>query len=220
MTTTGEAIAASPAGLGSALELMRLGGWVMWPLLGVSVVTVSLSLERAVFWTLGAGGGVVGEARRLGALARREQLAEARGAASAGRTPASLVARAVLSERIERGAAGLAAVEAIERARAQFERFSATLSTIITAAPMLGILGTVTGIIASFRVLGLATATDSRAVASGVAEALITTAFGLIVAIFTLMAHSAFRARSEAALASLELMGEALVRAREGEGGR
>ncbi len=81
------------------------------------------------------------------------------------------------------------------------------MSTIITAAPLLGILGTVIGIIRSFRILGAPSEgqlTDPSAVSAGIAEALLTTALGLIVALVTLFPYMIFRANMERALGRLE----------------
>ena len=76
------------------------------------------------------------------------------------------------------GVTDAVASEAVEDERGRLDRFMVTLSTIITAAPLLGILGTVIGIIQSFQLLGTqSTLTDPREVAGGIAAALLTTAF-------------------------------------------
>ncbi len=108
--------------------------------------------------------------------------------------------------------------QAVETIRGEVERFAATLSAIITAAPMLGILGTVTGIIQSFRLLGTqGPVSDPSAVASGIAEALLTTALGLIIALVTLFPYSIFRARADRCLGRLDAFGLGVVaRARRG----
>lgn len=80
---------------------------------------------------------------------------------------------------------------------AKCERFLPLLQTIITLSPLLGILGTVLGIIKSFEVLGASAIAEPRAVTSGVAEALLTTAFGLTIAIFTLLPYNFFSRRLE-----------------------
>ena len=84
------------------------------------------------------------------------------------------------------------------------------LSTIITAAPMLGILGTVLGLIASFDVFSARSdsatqaAQDLGGVSRGIAEALTTTAVGLIIAVATLLPYNLFRAQIDRSLSRLE----------------
>jgi biopolymer transport protein ExbB len=92
------------------------------------------------------------------------------------------------------------------------------LSTIITAAPMLGILGTVVGIIQSFGLLGsVDTVADPSAVAGGIAQALYTTAFGLIVALVTLFPYAIFRSLADKAFARLETLAAIAVERSEQE---
>lgn len=80
-----------------------------------------------------------------------------------------------------------------------------SLSTIITAAPLLGILGTVIGIIQSFKLLGeQMTLSDPKDVAAGIAAALLTTALGLTVALFTLFPYMIFRGQVDLAIGRLE----------------
>ena len=79
-----------------------------------------------------------------------------------------------------------------------------TLSTIITAAPMLGILGTVTGLIQAFNILSDEGVSDPRAISPAVAEALITTAAGLVIAIGVLFPYNAFRAQLDRTLSRIE----------------
>ena len=87
----------------------------------------------------------------------------------------------------------VAADEEIARQR----RGLGVLDTIITLSPLLGIFGTVIGIIASFDILGQRGITDPRGVTSGIAQALVTTAAGLAIALVTLIFFNAFRARVE-----------------------
>ena len=89
------------------------------------------------------------------------------------------------------------AVEAVELQRPKFDRFMVSLSTIITAAPLLGILGTVIGIIVSFDMLGTAGIEDPRAVTSGIAQALLTTAAGLGIAILSVFPFNYFNSKVE-----------------------
>ena len=107
----------------------------------------------------------------------------------------------------EHGASDAVAMEAIELARPRLDRFMVVLSTIITAAPLLGILGTVIGIIQSFELLGAQTTLQDPAdVAGGIAAALLTTALGLIIALFTLFPYMLYRACSNRALSRMEVL--------------
>jgi hypothetical protein len=91
-----------------------------------------------------------------------------------------------------------------------------SLSTIITAAPLLGILGTVTGIIKSFNLLGEQSAlTDPRNVAGGIAEALLTTALGLVIALVALFPYMIFRGQSDRSVGRMESL---IAAAQEGNG--
>ena len=94
------------------------------------------------------------------------------------------------------------------------------LSTVITAAPMLGILGTVLGIIQSFELLGGENIlTDPKQVSAGIAEALITTASGLSVALLTLFPFMAFKAQSDRALGRMEALSAAAPQGRAANSG-
>ncbi len=94
---------------------------------------------------------------------------------------------------------------AAEIQRHRLERFSVILSTIITASPMIGILGTVIGIIKSFQVLGNTSGlADPRGVSGGIGEALITTASGLAVALLTLFPYMAFKGLADRGLGRME----------------
>jgi biopolymer transport protein ExbB len=108
---------------------------------------------------------------------------------------------------LEDGPDDATALEQIEELRGQTERFANLLSTIVTAGPMLGILGTVTGIIHSFELLGgNQSIIDPNDVSGGIAEALITTAAGLIIALGALFPLMIFRAQADRALGRFEAM--------------
>lgn len=86
----------------------------------------------------------------------------------------------------------------------QTRRGLTVLDTVITLAPLLGILGTVSGIISSFELLGEMGIQDPKAVTSGIAQALLTTAAGLTIAIITLIPYNAFVRKTEKLTAQLE----------------
>ena len=93
-----------------------------------------------------------------------------------------------------------AAMQEIEK----MKRNLSVLDTIITLAPLLGILGTVSGIIVSFDLLGDAGIEDPKAVTGGIAQALLTTAAGLAIAIVALLPYNAFTRKVEKVTRYLE----------------
>ena len=193
--------------LDQALSIFRAGGWVMYPLLGLSLLAMTLSIERLLFFATQDGRSARRAADAIGRhlAARRAQQAQA--VAEQSSSVYGRFAAAALSSTAGPGST----LAAFELVRGSLERFSATLSAIITAAPMLGILGTVVGIIDSFRLLGDAgPVTDPAAVAAGISTALYTTAFGLIVALVTLFPYTAIRARADRCAARLEALAEAI----------
>lgn len=192
------------------MEIFLLGGVVMYPLLLLSVVSLALSFERALFWWRMLSGREAERWRRLVEKVRAGDWSAAAKAARKDPTVFGVFARRFIAraEQGGRGATEADARELIESVRGQIERFGTVLSTIITAAPMLGILGTVIGIIKSFGLLGAsvdaAAAADPTAVASGIAQALYTTAFGLVIALLTLFPYAIFRSYADKAFARLE----------------
>ena len=99
-------------------------------------------------------------------------------------------------------------VKAMESAAAEevshMKRFMGVLETMITVAPLLGIFGTVIGIIISFEALGVTGIDDPVAVTRGIAQALITTASGLGIAIFVVFPYNFFNSRIEKAITIIE----------------
>lgn len=192
-------------------DLMMRGGKVMWPLLALSVIGLGLVLERCWFWIRTNRPRELARVREMGRLLRRGESERARELAKQDRT---VYGQAVL-RLLEEPYSEALAIEAVESQRRELERFMPTLSTIITAAPMLGILGTVTGIIASFNILGQAgvVATPEK-VSAGIAEALLTTVAGLVIAIAVLFPYNAFRAQIEWTVARIESLAAAAAHAR------
>lgn len=200
---------------------METTGWSAWPLLALSVLSLTLAIERTAFWL------VTNSRAGRKRFTRVLELLRTRGPEGAGprlteesglyaRFARDLIAMVGRSGDDERFLMAVAH-ELVERYRPAVERFSQTLSTIITAAPMLGILGTVTGIIRSFQLLGGAgSVTDPTAVAGGVAEALFSTAFGLVVALITLFPYVWIRGQADRCVGRLE----ALVAAAHAGAGR
>lgn len=196
----------------SFTDLMDRGGLVMWPLLVLSVLAVTLILERTWFFLSTNGSGRRERIDQLGRLLRAGRLDEAKPLANRDRSVYGDAVSRLLDESLSESAA----VDALEAQRTRLERFLPMLSTIITAAPMLGILGTVIGIIGAFGELELSAGTGNlnlNELGGDIGQALITTAAGITVALLTLLPYNLFRAQSDRSLSRLEsLVAAALSR--------
>ena len=186
--------------LNAFMDLMHKGGPVMWPLLACSVIGLMLSFERMWFWLRTNGPASADRVQRLGQTLRSGNVQLARQFIDRDSSVYGRVVAALLREK----GSDAAAVAAVDAQRPRMERFMGTLSTIITAAPMLGILGTVTGLIQAFNILSDEGVSDPRAISPAVAEALITTAAGLVIAIGVLFPYNAFRAQLDRTLSRIE----------------
>ncbi len=167
------------------------GGPVMWPLLACSMIVITLLLERGWFWLRERLRLCPERVERCLAHAERAEVESALRSVEGQRDPALRVLEAGLRE------LPLFPTSSMEgAAKQELERMNRglhMLDTMITVAPMLGILGTVMGVIQSFELLG-ATAQNPREVVGGIAEALITTASGLSIAIAALLPYNLFSA--------------------------
>lgn len=181
---------------------MIKGGPIMWPLLACSTVALAIVIERLWFWLL------VLKRKNQGLINRIFSLTEAGEFDTAiveGQNSPCLVCRILTSGLAHRNYGLVQSLEAA--AMHEIEKMKQRLSildTIITAAPLLGILGTVSGIILSFDLLGDAGIEDPKAVTGGIAQALITTATGLSIAIATLLPYNALTRKVEKVTRYLE----------------
>ncbi|HOF34357.1 MAG TPA: MotA/TolQ/ExbB proton channel family protein, partial [Spirochaetota bacterium] len=98
-----------------------------------------------------------------------------------------------------------------EKTQRKIERYIAVVSTIATISPMFGLLGTITGMMKSFGALSKSGASSQELLAAGIAEALLTTAFGLIVAIPALIFHNYLISKSSALVKELEINANRLM---------
>jgi biopolymer transport protein ExbB len=187
-------------------ELMNQGGPIMWPLLILSVLGVTLIFERCWFWLRTNNAASLTRFRLLRDTLNRGNWATAKTMVAMDNSVYGQIVRSLLDDQNN----DAAAAAALETQRPRMERFMGTLSTIITAAPMLGILGTVTGLIGSFNVLGEGVS-DPRAISPQIAEALITTAAGMVIAIVILFPFNAFRTQIDRSFARVETLLAAAV---------
>ena len=185
------------------LELIDRGGPVMYPLLAVSVLSLALIVERSWFWLYLRRRATLVRLGQINQAFRRNDRQHLARLINRRSTPFDHIA----SQLFQNGPDDSTALDAVQLHRPRFERFMITMSTIITVAPLLGILGTVTGIIQSFQLMGEAAGmTDPRVIAPGIAQALLTTAVGLVIAIYTVLPYMVFRGQVEQALGQVESM--------------
>jgi biopolymer transport protein ExbB len=199
------------------LEIIVAGGWVMLPLILCSIAATGIVVERFMalrperiaprnllpqIWQLHQAGHL--DERRVQAIHASSPL---------GRVLASGLAnmhhsREVMKESIE---------DAGRQVVAELERFLNMLSTIASVSPLLGLLGTVLGMIKMFTGISGAGIGSPGVVAGGIAEALITTAAGLIIAIPAVMFYRYLRGRVDALVLQMEADALRLVEMMHGE---
>lgn len=184
------------------IDYFYQGGPVMYPLLFCSILSLTVILERALFWMRQRRDSDRGILEAFMERVEKSDLQGARRHAEGSKDHRIrvLVCGMVHRDFSLREALQMAAGEEISRMR----RYLPVLDTMITLAPLLGILGTVTGIIFSFTILGQAGVDDPAAVTAGIGQALITTAFGLVIAIFSLIPYNYFSDRVEKATDEME----------------
>lgn len=184
------------------LEFFLKGGPVMYPLLGCSIISLTVIIERILFWIredMYRNRVLVDDVLEL---CRRGDWDEVRTRVAGSK---DYIIRILVSGILHRAfsmtkAMETAAVDEIKRMR----RYLGVLDTMITVAPLLGIFGTVLGIITSFELLGAGGIEHPQAVTAGIAQALITTASGLGIAILSVFPYNYFNSRADNAAVSIE----------------
>ena len=183
-------------------QIFDQGGPVMYPLLACSVIALSVVIERVIFWLkimIRSQPSLVDEILELSRQGDWESIRK--------RTmhKKDYIIKILISGILHRE---FSMVKAMEAAAADeikhMRRFMGVLDTMITVAPLLGIFGTVLGIISSFEVLGSAGIDHPQEVTSGIAQALITTAAGLGIAILSVFPYNYFNSRIENATVLIE----------------
>lgn len=176
----------------SMIELFKLGGPFMWILLIFSIATMALIVERCIyiFWHDCKVEPLAKEIKAMLKNGKKDAAETKLASLSNKHTVAtillSLLENAKFGENRMEAAAQAEAQERIRRMESDFNYLTA-LSSI---APLTGFLGTVSGMIGAFRSIAEATDVNAQLVANGIYEALITTVFGLIIAIAALVAYN------------------------------
>jgi biopolymer transport protein ExbB len=184
------------------IEYFMKGGPVMYPLLACSILALTVVIERTIFWAredLRRNQTLVDDVLELCRRADWEAV-RARVRGSKDYVIRILVNGVLHREYSMTKAMESATADEIKRMR----RFLGVLDTMITIAPLLGILGTVTGIITAFQHIQVTGMEQPQEVTAGIAQALITTAAGLFIAIPSLILYNHFNARVENAALSIE----------------
>lgn len=200
-------------------ELVKAGGWPMLPLLLLGVLALAIVLER--FWTLRRNEvlppGLGQEVRNWAARGKLDpsHIQSLRGNSSLGALLATALEarnrpRDQIRERIE---------DAGRHLVHRMERFLNALGTIASAGPLLGLLGTVVGMIQMFMGILDHGVGDVNQLAGGIGKALVCTATGMIVAIPALMFHRYFKGRIAGYVIEMEQEASALLDALDGRPG-
>jgi len=194
----------------TAMELFQAGGPVMWPVLLVMFLGLTVVVERLIF--------IVREnAYRDHAVVEKmlEKVdhSDVEGALTLGKKSRDFVARVLVYALTNKDTSlSNAFIRASNQELARFQQGLATLDTVITAALLLGLFGTVTGMMRTFGSLGQGGDIASKAgqITGGVAEALIATACGLFIAVSALFPFNILNARLEEARHEIEDASNAL----------
>lgn len=194
------------------MELFALfvkGGLVMYPLLVCSIIAVCILIERLRVYGRSHTNVEELQAQLHTLVPARDWEGVKKACEADGGVAAAMIAYA------SRGGDNAAQQEKLMEAAAIAEsaglrRYLNYLETIVTLAPLLGLLGTVTGMIGSFSVLAVAEG-QPFAITGGVGEALIATASGLLVAILALLIHTFLVQRQDTLIAEMENMSTAYV---------
>ncbi len=192
-------------------DLFQAGGWVMWPILGCSVLALGIVVER--LWALQLSmvlpPGLADQVRTRVAQGKAAtlDLEALRAGSPLGRVlAAGLVNRehdwSVVRESIE---------EAGRHVVHDLGRYLNMLGTIAAISPLMGLYGTVLGMIKTFGAISTVGVGDANALAGGISVALLTTAFGLTVAIPALILYRYLRGRIDALVVDMEQEAIALV---------
>jgi len=194
-------------------DQLKSGGALMYPLIIVGVIALVLMLERLQVLIREAKN-TEGLADRITSVLQSKNWNEALRLCKETKGSLAQIIEAGIAHRHER-AEVLESVlqEAIQSVLPRLERSMSALQILGMVAPLLGLLGTVTGMIATFQMITLYGTGDPKIMSGGISEALITTQYGLIVAIPIILVHGYFQGRIDRIVGLLEEKGMMLVNA-------
>jgi biopolymer transport protein ExbB len=196
-------------------EIVKAGGPVMVPIILASIVAAAIFLERV--WTLQQRRVLPAElTEKVWKWVEQRQIQDKHIVALQQNSPLGKILAAGLANRHRERSIIKEAIEDTGRHVVhELERFIGTLGTIASVSPLLGLLGTVVGMIRTFNAIQTEGVGDPAALGGGIAEALITTAAGLTVAIPALLGYKYLRGRVENLVVQMEKESIKLVQAME-----
>ncbi|MBN2361524.1 MAG: MotA/TolQ/ExbB proton channel family protein [Deltaproteobacteria bacterium] len=191
--------------------LQGAAGWVMWFLVALSIISLTIAVERLIFYAINRGdvGTVQSALNRLMASGKVDE------AKALLKRQRGLAAK-VVGEGLEASDRGRVAVDEVMRGvakaeRLRYERGLAVLATLGNNAPFVGLFGTVLEIIRSLHILSVKSGVAAGAVMSSLSEALAATAIGLLVALPAVAMHNYFQRRLKLFSTEAEALGNVLL---------
>ena len=192
------------------LVYIQQGGVAMYPLLLCSILCVAIGIERVLMLSR-AGKADVPLLELLKGLLSSNQIADAADRCAKDNSPLARVMNQVLAPHKTTVQRQKTLERALARETGVLERYLPILATIGSVSPFIGLFGTVLGIMRAFHDIGAAGSAGGAVVASGIAEALITTAAGLFVAILSVIAYNHLMTWAQSIITDTELNAEELV---------
>ena len=181
------------------VDIIVKGGPVMVPLIICSIIALAITIERFFFWRK------AGSRHSIEDLLQRVESGQLAQAVDLARNSQLPIARVLAAGLLHRDSSLTKALEVAAQGEIPILKKRLTvLDTIITLAPLLGLLGTVVGMIGSFDIMSTAGIGQPNAITGGVAEALIATATGLLIAILTLVPYNYFTNKAEREIEEIE----------------
>lgn len=196
------------------LELILKGGFMMYPLLISAVIALTVILERLYTFHLKFKAPLDLVSKSLEQAAAGDSDTAEKNSAQYTSPLAAVLTTGLRNFRVPKEQMELAMKNEAERWLPLLEKRVDIVDTVITAAPLMGLLGTITGMMNSFQVLSAKGVNEPNAITGGVAEALIATATGLIVALFCLVAYNYLTSLVKHYIYELESVASRLIEAR------
>lgn len=185
-------------------EELALGGFVMYPIIGLFALAILISLYKAVT-LFGVKPAKASDIDQLLSLLNSGKQDEAIAyAKKVGGPVGQMLTVAAENANEDREVIEEMLYESIIKAQPKLESMLPFIAVVAATAPLLGLLGTVTGMIKTFKLITIVGTGDARNLSSGISEALITTKWGLIVAIPTLILHAMLNRKAKGVVGSME----------------